>query len=156
MNEINKRVSDLIKYLESQYDDFDGSDITVKMNNRLTSTAGRANPASGIIELSTKLYEANKEAFHANTIPHEIAHIVACRVLGSRGHDAAWHSVMLTLGVEANRCHSYEVKKSGKIYLYKCDCMTHEFTPQRQAWAVKGKKYVCKHCRGALSFVGVK
>ena len=124
-------------------------------NKRLTSTAGRATPSTGLIELSEKLYNENKEEFMRSTIPHEVAHIVACRALGSRGHDAAWLAVMFDLGLEGNRCHTYKVeRRSSKVYTYNCGCMKHEFTPQRHAWAVKGKRYVCKHCKSYLVYTG--
>ena len=59
MKDIQARMQELIKYLESQYSDFNGSDVTISFNNRLTSTAGRAFLEEGRIELSTKLYNEN-------------------------------------------------------------------------------------------------
>ena len=154
MKEINDRVASLIKYLESQYDSFDGSNVTVVFNPRLRSTAGRAFLETGVIELNQKLFNENKDAFMLDTIPHELAHIVAYQVFADKGHGYGWYSVMTTLGIEGKRCHSYKVEKTGKTYTYRCSCQTHEFTPQRHAWANKGKSYVCKHCKDILKFEG--
>ena len=130
-------------------------DFEVAMNGRLTSTAGRAFLKSGKLEFSTSLYVANREAFLNDTVPHEFAHLVAYQVYGDEGHGAGWKSVMVALGYEPTRCHSYETaaRKSTKTYKFECACMVHEFTPQRMAWVRKGKVYRCNHCNNILKEV---
>lgn len=130
-------------------------DFTVVMNGRLTSTAGRAFLESGKLEFSPSLYEANEAEFLNDTVPHEFAHLVAYRVYGDKGHGIGWKAVMQDMGFNATRCHSYEIPKraSSKTYAFKCDCMTHEFTPQRMAWVRKGKIYRCNHCKTILTEV---
>ena len=127
----------------------------VQMNGRLTSTAGRAHLATGLLEFSKKLYAENQEEFLADTVPHEFAHLAAFVVYGDTGHGEGWKRVMQELGCVANRCHSYQVtKKSSKTYKYECSCQVHEFSPQRHAWAVKGKQYKCVKCGSHLNYKG--
>ena len=151
MEKIKAKVAELIAIYNAQYPDFDFSDITVKMNGRLTSTAGRAWLSDAVVEFSTSLYAANSEAFLADTVPHEVAHIVAFRAFGSRGHDNFWKAVAAVTS-NTSRCHTYQVNKKapGKTYEWKCACQSHFFSPQRQAWANKGKTYKCKKCNQIL------
>lgn len=84
----------------------------IRLNNRLTSTMGQAfsdrhNPRYGVC-LSTKLMHTyGYGGFHYETIPHEVAHIVADQALRSKGHDMPWRCVMGFYGLpEAWRCWS--------------------------------------------------
>ena len=80
------------------------------MNNRLTSTAGRAFIERGYIDLSVFLMERNVEGFLDDTIPHELCHIIAWRLFNDKGHGKAWKNTVLFLGKDPTRCHSYITK----------------------------------------------
>ena len=82
---------------------------TIKMNARLTATAGRAFSAENMIDLSCYLMTRNYEHFHKDTIPHELCHIIADK-LGSKGHDKIWYDVVKYLKVETSRCHNMITK----------------------------------------------
>ena len=123
------------------------SDVRWRMNNRLTSTAGRAFLAERRIEFSSKLYSENQEKFLADTVGHEFAHIVAFDLYGDRGHGSGWYAVMRDLGIESSRCHDYKVeKKTAKTYDYVCACQVHKVSPQRKSWITRGKIYKCIKC----------
>ena len=149
MEKIRQRVAELVKIANTLWPNHSFDDLTVKMNNRLTSTAGRAWLQTGLVEFSTSLYEANTDAFMEDTIPHEVAHIIAYRVYGSSGHDAAWKQVCYALGSNTSRLHSFKTNKNNGTAM-RCGCMTHYFSPQRMAWVRKGKVYSCKHCNQIL------
>jgi predicted SprT family Zn-dependent metalloprotease len=83
----------------------------VIINTRLTSTAGRAFNCGTKIDLSAKLMAENYEYFAKDTIPHEIAHIVACKIFKSKGHDRAWYDTCAIMGFETTRCHSMTVAR---------------------------------------------
>ena len=83
----------------------------VKMNARLTSTAGRAFIENDYIDLSCYLMENNQEYFAKDTIPHELAHMIAWRLYKDRGHGKAWKYVAYTLYGSYNRCHTMQVKR---------------------------------------------
>lgn len=78
-----------------------------KLNNRLKATAGRAwiqnNPP--FIDLSTELFWCNTQQFCCDTIPHELAHIVAYQVFGDRGHGKGWYTVLNAAGIKTTRLH---------------------------------------------------
>lgn len=126
--------------------------VQVKMNNRLSTTAGRAWLEQGLVEFSTKLYNENKESFLDDTVGHEFAHIVAFQVFQDKGHGAGWKSVVNSLGVGTKRCHSYQVaaKPSSSKHVYTCGCKEHVISPQRKVWMDKGKVYLCLACNKIL------
>ena len=80
------------------------------INTRLTSTAGRAFHCGTKIDLSAKLMTENPDYFARDTIPHEIAHIIADK-RGSKGHDAIWRDTCKIIGFETTRCHSMQIKR---------------------------------------------
>lgn len=58
-----------------------------------------------------------------NTIPHEIAHLVAAITGLGKGHDKGWARICESLGGESKRCHSYNLEKARKFrqFLYVLD-----------------------------------
>lgn len=108
----NKSASQFWQYAKREYakKNFDiGKMPEVVMNPRLTATAGRAFDCGTKIDLSCYLMTRNYEAFHEDTIPHELCHIIANK-LGSTGHDKIWYDVVAYLEVKTERCHSYGTK----------------------------------------------
>lgn len=90
-----------------------------EISKRLKTTAGYAfYRPTNIVRFSAELMHEHTQNFIDDTIPHEVAHIVANNVFGSKGHDAAWKRVMLALGVTPNRLHlmvntKWEAQKAG-------------------------------------------
>lgn len=80
----------------------------VVLNNRLKTTAGRAfyenNPQ--YIDLSTELFWEYTEEFLRDTIPHELAHLVAYTVYGDPGHGKGWKEVVSHMGIKTSRLHN--------------------------------------------------
>ena len=72
------------------------------------TTAGRAYLTVWKIELNLQLCKETWEDFQKETIPHEVAHLVAYKVFGDAGHGEGWKSVMRSLGIVPQRCHNYE------------------------------------------------
>lgn len=83
-----------------------GDAPTVKLNNRLKTTAGRAFLEEGYIDLSTELFWEYTDRFTQDTIPHELAHIAAYRLYGDEGHGKGWYSVINTLDINTTRLHN--------------------------------------------------
>jgi SprT protein len=150
MEKISEKLNKLIEACNAQFRGFSFNDVKFSMNGRLTSTAGRAFLEEGRLEFSKVLYIQNVEKFLEDTVPHELAHIVAFRVFGDKGHGVHWKHIMNFLGYDANRCHNYAVQRrsSAKTYSYTCGCKDkiHEVSAQRQAWINKGKRYCCEKC----------
>lgn len=78
-----------------------------KLNNRLKATAGRAwiQKTPPFIDLSTELFWCNTEQFCEDTIPHELAHIVAHQVFKDPGHGKGWYHVIKVAGIKTTRLH---------------------------------------------------
>ena len=57
--------------------------------------AGKVDIITHEIKYNKILLEENYDAFCSRTIPHEVAHIVAFQLYGSRGHDKYWKKVMI-------------------------------------------------------------
>lgn len=80
----------------------------VKLNNRLKTTAGRAfldnDPQS--IDLSTELFWEHTEQMVRDTIPHELAHLVAYTIFGDEGHGTGWKSVVHRMDIPTTRLHN--------------------------------------------------
>lgn len=76
------------------------------LNNRLKTTAGRCHLDHGFIDLSTELFWQYTENFVKDTIPHELAHMVAYRVYGDEGHGKDWYSVIDKMGIPTSRLHN--------------------------------------------------
>lgn len=86
----------------------------IEMNARLTSTAGRAWLEENKIDLSCYLMHHNPEHFAKDTIPHELNHIIAHALYGSKGHDKAWYFVNQELQTETSRCHNLVTKSQAE------------------------------------------
>ena len=77
--------------------------LTIDWSLRGTSSLGTARPLAGRIRLNAAVANANPEAF-AQTVGHEIAHVVAGRVYRAAGHGPEWQAVMRAFGLPADRC----------------------------------------------------
>jgi predicted SprT family Zn-dependent metalloprotease len=86
----------------------------IVMNPRLTATAGRAWTDCNKVDLSCYLYEQNKQHFLYDTIPHELCHIIATKIHGSKGHDKAWYATVKFLNVKTSRCHDLKTMAQAK------------------------------------------
>jgi len=126
------------------------------MNNRLRTTAGRAN--GDRVEFSSSLYKANTELFMVDTIPHELCHYFCRNVFGNdiQHHGADWSMAMTFLGVTPKRCHNMTVKKNKtKSWGYTCFCgITHKIATVTHNKMKAGRMVRhCLKCKGQLKFV---
>ena len=117
------------------------------------TTAGKAYLTRNHVQLNAVLYVENAQDFLADTIPHELAHLVAHQVYGRaiKPHGKEWQSVMRSLGVEPSRTHDYDVTNARTVttYPYLCKCRTHAITKTRLRHARAGKLR-CNKCLAIL------
>lgn len=78
---------------------------SIKLNNRLKTTAGRAFFEENYIDLSTELFWEHTLNFTQDTIPHELAHIAAYKVFGDEGHGRGWKMTLQRVGINTTRLH---------------------------------------------------
>ncbi|HYN76369.1 MAG TPA: SprT-like domain-containing protein [Lamprocystis sp. (in: g-proteobacteria)] len=121
--------------------------------------AGQARvPGRGpwVIRYNPVLLDANAESFLAETVPHEVAHVIAFARHGTRirPHGPEWRAVMLYFGVAPARCHRYAVSATSRRALprfdYHCDCRGHQLTSIRHRRVLAGGTYLCRSCATAL------
>lgn len=121
--------------------------------------AGVAYLQRNLLRFNAQLYRENHEHFLAQTVPHEVAHLLAQALYGDRirPHGREWQALMTGLfGLPAQRCHDYQVPtRAATRYLYRCGCPeVMPFTAQRHALVRRGRRYSCRRCGDMLHFTG--
>ncbi|WP_267397976.1 SprT family zinc-dependent metalloprotease [Pseudomonas sp. GM_Psu_2] len=120
--------------------------------------AGVAHLTENRLRFNRQLYRENRAHFLEQTVAHEVAHLVAHQLFGGgiRPHGEEWQLIMRGVyGLPPDRCHTYELPQRARtLYLYRCNCPDgrFEFTAQRHALVRKGRRYLCRRCRGPLDF----
>lgn len=122
------------------------------------NVAGRAHLQNNHVQLNAVLLVENLEHFIADTIPHEVAHLVTHVKHKGRAdnHGAEWQAVMRAFGLKPTRCHSLDTSNSSTatvLYEYRCACDFHELTPRTHPSGLKGTRY-CKKCKYVIQFTG--
>lgn len=117
-------------------------------------TAGQAFIQKNALRFNAILLVENEDAFLSDTVPHEVAHLIARQLFGLRisAHGAEWKDVMRRFGCEPRRCHSFDVTNSavGTVYPYQCRCPTvHMLSARRHKQAAAGR-LTCRTCKTKL------
>ena len=121
------------------------------------AVAGKAWYSRWRVNYNLELYERNKDHFINNTVPHELAHLIARTLYpGCTAHGHEWKSVMHRLGVDSSRCHSYDtnglVNRRARPYVYKCDCREHKLTHTLHRRIKMGQARKCNCCGAIVVF----
>ncbi|WP_440778520.1 SprT family zinc-dependent metalloprotease [Pseudomonas syringae] len=122
--------------------------------------AGVAHLHENLLRFNPQLYQENAEDFLRQTVPHEVAHMVAHQLFGGgiQPHGEEWQLIMRGVyELPPNRCHTYAVQRRSVIrYIYRCPCPDSDFpfTSQRHSMVRKGRRYLCRRCREPLMFSG--
>lgn len=119
--------------------------------------AGVAHLDDNRLRFNPQLYRENREDFLRQTVPHEVAHLVAHQVFGPRirAHGEEWQRLMREVfHLAPQRCHRYEIVRPQRLhYVYRCQCAEEfVFTAQRHALVRKGHRYQCRRCRSLLVY----
>lgn len=132
-------------------------DVSFKLRGQ---KAGVAHLTENKLRFNLQLYRENREDFLRQTVPHEVAHLIAHQLFGLtiQPHGEEWQLIMRGVYERVpNRCHTYEVKRRiTNRYIYRCSCPQGEFpfSAQRHALVSKGRRYFCRRCKVTLSFTG--
>jgi len=122
--------------------------------------AGVAYLNRNLLRFNAQMYRDHGDEFLRETVPHEVAHLLAHVLHGSRirPHGPEWQRLMTGLfKLPPKRCHDYPVVAARRrtSYFYKCACpVPVPFTAQRHAWVTKGRQYQCLRCGVLLRFTG--
>ena len=100
--------------------------------------------------------------FLAQTIPHEVSHLVInWQARGKkqrpRPHGLEWQLVMQNCyGLQPVRCHTYLTSPARCIprnFVYRCNCREHRLTSIMHKKLSRRYRALCKSCRTQLKFV---
>ncbi len=157
MNELMQRLEACYQQAESHFGRrFVRPEVRLDLRGQ---KAGIAYLDRQLLRFNAGMYERHEEDFLRQTVPHEVAHLIAHALHGHRirPHGAEWQGIMRDLfGLPAHRCHTYSVpRRRTTEYLYRCACPNPvHFTPQRHRWVIKGRRYQCIRCNQLLHFTG--
>lgn len=106
------------------------------------------------------LMNQNYQHFIEVAVGHELAHAVAALVYGRKikPHGLEWQSIMVLFGLEAERCHDYDVSQAQvrrlQRFRYRCACREHELTVIRHRRIQSGEReYICRSCGQKLTLI---
>lgn len=122
--------------------------------------AGVAHLHENLLRFNPQLYLENQADFLQQTVPHEVAHLVAHQLFGEgiQAHGQEWQLIMQGVyELPPKRCHSYAVKRRATTrFIYRCPCPDSDFafTAQRHTLVSQGRRYLCKRCRAILVYSG--
>ncbi len=108
------------------------------------------------IRYNPDLLLGNRESFLDQTIPHEVAHLVARRLHGSgiRPHGREWRQLMNFFQADPVRCHNYDMSgircRAMRQYSYSCGCRQHQLSAIRHKRILNGQTYLCRRCGESL------
>lgn len=129
------------------------------------TVAGYAYSGLWKLRYNKGLAKDNYKDFIYNTVPHEVAHLVADRHFNKRcNHGKEWKRVMGMFGRDATRCHDYCVenhrlrKRTIKRYLYECGCPEPvKIGPKHHNYLMRDNGWVkCKRCKKNLNLDNYK
>jgi SprT protein len=134
-------------------------DTEVRFDLRGTA-AGQARltgRGAAVIRYNPLILERHPEEFIAQTVAHEVAHVVAFTVFGVRirPHGSEWRAIMQGFGAEPRRCHAYDVSRlrarALRHYPYRCGCGCCEISSIRHnRIRTRGIVYLCRRCHQPL------
>lgn len=109
------------------------------------------------VRYNLAMAEQQPEEFLAETVPHEVAHVVTAVCHGRvKPHGREWRAVMQWFGFAApQRCHRFPTPASGRSqqrWSYRCSCREHLLSTTRHHRAQRGLGYLCRACGGTLRY----
>lgn len=128
--ELQKRVTDEVKrYMDLAKETYNipKFNFNLEFSYKLGRIAGQCKYHKGNKQI-TVIYNAillpdNIQEYFNETIAHEVAHAVEYYIKGKSSHGRNWKSIMRTFGVNPERTHNMDTRKSAKggLFLYKCE-----------------------------------
>ena len=129
------------------------------------TVGGKYTTARHTVMVNMILFAENVQDYLNQTIPHEVAHAFQRHLYGQyrygkrvMPHGKEWKSIMIALGKDPKRCHSYDTSNAtqrtvARAYPYKCNCRTYHLTAIRhKRMQTNQTTYSCKACHSRLQY----
>ncbi|WP_220720341.1 SprT family zinc-dependent metalloprotease [Agarivorans litoreus] len=152
MQQLTQQVEQCFRLAESYFkQSFQRPELV--LSSRKSKVAGSANLSQWRLRFNAHFYQQQPEHFLAQTVPHEVAHLVCHAVYGRvKPHGVEWQQIMQQVfNCPATTTHSYSIE-----YLqlpsveYYCACQTHQLSIRRHNNVQRGASYQCKRCKQQL------
>lgn len=121
------------------------------------TTAGWANSTEWHINYNLGLAKDNFIDFMDQTVPHEVAHLVADYYFCKKcKHGKEWKQIMKLFGKTPTRCHNYEVShhrvRRTFRHIYKCGCDSNCVVGTKHHNIIQAgeSRISCRRCRVKL------
>ncbi|OGU22510.1 MAG: hypothetical protein A2580_08990 [Hydrogenophilales bacterium RIFOXYD1_FULL_62_11] len=114
--------------------------------------------ALGTIRLNIEACRVALDDMLDDTIPHEIAHLVAEWTRRGHGHDEGWRRIAISLGSTGQRCHTLDLTPARKTrrFRYRATCGTEiALSSVRHNKLRKGKTFKLRDTGGILTASGL-
>lgn len=112
----------------------------------------------GIIRLNPEAFHLDAKHLLRDTVPHEIAHLVAHWTRLGRHHDRGWRTIARSLGASGDRCHTLNLTPTRRTvrHRYRASCGTEVMLGPRQHEAVQAGRrgYRAKATGGMIERAG--
>ena len=112
--------------------------------------AGQASLLSWKLTFNPDYFTHYHDRMLSQTVPHEVAHLVAYKIFGDRGHGRFWKMVMRHFGCDPDRCHDMSLegvkcRKSKRTHTATCPTCGESLmiTPYRVRQIESGRKIFC-------------
>jgi SprT protein len=112
-NELVARAREVLEEAARRYGRPDLLRTEVRLNLR-GKAAGKAWLDGSAVAFNLKALEKAPEHVMTQTVPHEVAHLVAAK-LGDTGHGEVWKRVARELGCRGDRCHSIGLPSARRV-----------------------------------------
>lgn len=126
--------------------------VRIRISGRLSRSAGNADPRTGIVQLSERIFRLEENApMFRNTVLHELAHVIAGPAV--RAHGREWRSVFIEIGGDGRRTHSLRAAGEHRLRPARCGRCSREVEigPRRLRRLLLGLgEYVHVGCGGRI------
>ncbi|WP_338626441.1 SprT family zinc-dependent metalloprotease [Agarivorans sp. OAG1] len=123
------------------------------LSSRKSKVAGSANLSQWRLRFNAHFYLQQPEHFLAQTVPHEVAHLVCHAVYGRvKPHGVEWQQIMQQVfNCPAATTHNYSLEHLQlSSFEYRCACQVHQLSVRRHNKVLKGASYQCRKCHAPL------
>ena len=165
---VNVTVAATIEKIEQLYKTKFHKPVTVRYDINSARTGGLAYPGQFLIRLNPAYLNKYQDEYIKRTVVHEVAHLGVEQVYRKDqgrwkvdAHGPEWKNMMVRLGADPSRCHSYEAEegqgRQKTKYAYVCGCCDKPIPvgPKVHANILRGRTYTTKCCKSNLVYKGV-